>query len=88
MKIILTIGYQHFLLPASANVNAIISVLNKSTPLNFDKVGEDYVYVTETDTDRAKLKIEMVDDNKVIDPAKVKRKALSESASADAHNTF
>jgi hypothetical protein len=87
VKIVMRIGYQHFLVPQSVNVNAIIAALAKATPLKHELSNNRYIYVPDRDGS-TKCTIEMVEDDTVVDPAKTKRKALPEHASEDAHNTF
>jgi hypothetical protein len=88
MRTILNIGYVHFTLPASANVNAILAALNKAVRVEKHYDGKSarhyYTPATEKDVD---ISIEMVDDACVLDNPK-KRKAIPEKASPDANNTF
>lgn len=85
MKTILEIGHQYFLLPASANINAIIAVLGKATALAWitSAAGEDRYKPSGT---APRIQIKMVADNQVIDP--IKPKQIAAEASPDAHNTF
>ena len=88
MKTILRIGYAFFVLPASANVNAIIGVLNKATPVELHYSGSQKIYTPASERDQSRVSIEMVDDEQVIDPKSKKTKAIPEKAGPDRHNTF
>jgi hypothetical protein len=79
MKTILSIGYTHFALPATANVNAVIALLQKATRVEKRYQDKRYIY-TPTSEKEPDIMIEMVSDDCVIDPNK-KRKALPEKAS-------
>lgn len=84
MKTILTIGYEHFVLPASVNLNVVLQALSKAQPVQDRWNGHKDLYVRQ---DReVKISIKMVPDDAVIDSKKLKQ--IAEKASPDAHNTF
>lgn len=85
MKTILTIGYSHFVLPPSVNVNAILAALQKAQPVEdkwTEKSGTIYIRKDRDIT----ITVKLVPDADVIDSKKLK--AIPEHASPDAHNTF
>jgi hypothetical protein len=84
LKTILTIGHEHFLLPASANINAVLAILAKAQPLRREWKASGEVYYPEATPMR--VSVEIVPDSHIIDTKKLK--AIPEHASPDAHNTF
>ena len=88
MKTILNIGYLKFLVPPSANVNALIAILGKSTLVKEEKVNGEFVFVPDSSERHCNpIRIELVDDSRVLE-GRPKRKAIAQHASPDAHNTF
>jgi hypothetical protein len=85
MKTLLTIGYNHFILPASVNVNAILAALQKAQPVRKEYKADHHVYYPETGRG-AEISIELIKDSHVHETKKLK--AIPEHASPDAHNTF
>lgn len=87
MKTILKIGGAYFLIPASVNVNAILAALQKAEPVEYDYVGSKKIFRLQRRHEHShEIEVSLVDDNAVIKPPP--RKALPETASPDAHNTF
>lgn len=88
MKTILSIGSSHFLIPSSVNVNAILGALSKASML--DRVwsharNEEVFQPSKYERD---ITIRLVREDQIITPKKPKLKAIAETASPDAHNTF
>lgn len=73
MKQILTIGYREFILPASANVNALLKALSTAKPAEKRMSGDHYCYIIGGNVD---IKVELVEDRFVISPSD--RKAIPE----------
>jgi hypothetical protein len=68
MKTLLTIGYEHFILPASVNVNALLAALQKAQPVDDKWVDNQKVYIRK---DReVTIEIKLVQDSCVIDSKK------------------
>lgn len=84
MKTILTIGYNHFVLPASVNVNAILAALQKAQRVESKLHKNRIIYIRDDGDPR--IEVKLVDDDMVLDSKKLKQ--LPERASPDAHNTF
>lgn len=83
MKTILSIGYNHYLVPASVNINHVLAALQKCTMLEHKYERGGY-YLPKDEEPR--IEVKLVQDQTVRD--RPKRKALPEVASPDAHNTF
>jgi hypothetical protein len=84
MKTLLTIGYEHFILPASVNVNGLLAALQKAQPVDDKWVDNQKVYIRKDC--EVTIEVKLVQDSCFIDSKKLK--ALPENASPDAHNTF
>lgn len=87
MKIIIEIGHTKFLMPPSANVNAVLQVLSKAILVDEDHRSGRTVYLPAKERPYSvPIKVEMIEDHQFLDPKK--RKAIPEKASPDAHNSF
>lgn len=84
VKTILTIGYEHFVLPASVNVNSVLQALSKAEPVESKWTGHKELYRRKPR--EVAISVKMVPDEDVIEPKKLR--AIAEHASPDAHNTF
>lgn len=67
MKHILTIGYERFALPASANVNAILKALASAKKVK-PRFHSGHEYFEEEGS--AEISVRLVDDSFVVDPKK------------------
>ena len=83
MKTILTIGYHHYELPASANVNLILKALSGAVEMEKNWHEGNYYYTPAKDP--GALQVKLVDNKFVIDG---KRKIIPEHSGPEADNTF
>jgi hypothetical protein len=71
MKQILTIGHQHFVLPATANLNLLLKTLSSAREV--EKRWHESTTYWDLLTRECAFKVELVKDSAVIDPASRKR---------------
>jgi hypothetical protein len=80
MKTVLEIGYNKYLLPASANVNQLIKILGEAKELRYEGRGnQDHWTVQEP----PEVKVSVVKDSQIIYPKKPKLIAEKSSAGDD-----